>query len=200
MSFEEARVIFIVYTCSIVPLFLVLFYKKNLPKWVPTFYLGAFLTCALGWEIWMTYGLVDGDPVSLRRSEVLNTWLPQNINWILNSLGDAGAICLGGLWLMWRYAGKDTRVFKSWDWGAFSVLMVWCVSQNILVEMFLYHDQLSVGKPLSWAPLIPSGPYFNPLLFEFNERTVMLQTQIPWLILPPFLYMAVIKLSNKKAI
>ncbi len=200
MSFEEARVIFIVYTCSIVPLFLVLFYRKNFPKWVPTFYLGAFLTCALGWEIWMTYGLVDGDPVSLRRSEVLNTWLPQNINWILNSLGDAGAVCLGGLWLMWRYAGKDTKVFNSWDWGAFSVLMIWCVGQNILVEMFLYHDQLSVGKPLSWAPLIPSGPYFNPLLFEFNDRTVMLQTQIPWLILPPFLYIAVIKLSNKRRI
>lgn len=200
MSFEEARVIFIVYTCSIVPLFLVLFYRKNFPKWVPTFYLGAFLTCALGWEIWMTYGLVDGDPVSLRRSEVLNTWLPQNINWILNSLGDAGAVCLGGLWLMWRYAGKDTKVFNSWDWGAFSVLMIWCVGQNILVEMFLYHDQLSVGKPLSWAPLIPSGPYFNPLLFEFNDRTVMLQTQIPWLILPPFLYIAVIKLSNKRTI
>ena len=200
MSFEEARVIFIVYTCSIVPLLLVLFYKEIFPKWVPTFYLGAFLTCALGWEIWMTFGLVDGDPVSLRRSEVLNTWLPQNINWILNSLGDAGAVCLGGLWLMWRYAGKDTKVFNSWDWGAFSVLMIWCVGQNILVEMFLYHDQLSVGKPLSWAPLIPSGPYFNPLLFEFNDRTVMLQTQIPWLILPPFLYIAVIKLSNKRRI
>jgi hypothetical protein len=200
MSFEEARVIFIVYTCSIVPLLLVLFYKEIFPKWVPTFYLGAFLTCALGWEIWMTFGLVDGDPVSLRRSEVLNTWLPQNINWILNSLGDAGAVCLGGLWLMWRYAGKDTKVFNSWDWGAFSVLMIWCVGQNILVEMFLYHDQLSVGKPLSWAPLIPSGPYFNPLLFEFNDRTVMLQTQIPWLILPPFLYIAVIKLSNKRTI
>lgn len=200
MSFEEARVIFIVYTCSIVPLLLVLFYKEIFPKWVPTFYLGAFLTCALGWEIWLTFGLVDGDPVSLRRSEVLNTWLPQNINWILNSLGDAGAVCLGGLWLMWRYAGKDTKVFNSWDWGAFSVLMIWCVGQNILVEMFLYHDQLSIGKPLSWAPLIPSGPYFNPLLFEFNDRTVMLQTQIPWLILPPFLYIAVIKLSNKRTI
>ena len=64
--------------------------------------------------------------------------------------------------------------------------------------MFLYHDQLSVGKPLSWAPLIPTGPYFNPLLFEFNGRTVMLQTQIPWLILPALLYLATIKLSTKK--
>jgi len=46
--------------------------------------------------------------------------------------------------------------------------------------------------------LIPTGPYFNPLLFEFNGRTVMLQTQIPWLILPALLYLATIKLSTKK--
>ncbi len=145
----------------------------------------------------MTFGLIDGDPVSLRRSAALNAWIPQNINWALNSLGDAGAVCLGGLWLMWRYAGKNIEVFKHWDWGAFFILFIWCVGQNILVEMFLYHDQLSVGKALSWAPLIPSGPYFNPLLFEFNDRTVMLQTQIPWLILPPIIYLLVIKLANK---
>jgi hypothetical protein len=26
------------------------------------------------------------------------------------------------------------------------------------------------------------GSYFNPQLFEFDGRTVMLQTQLPWLI------------------
>ena len=197
MTFEEARVIFIVYSSSLVPLYLILFYRNLFPVWIPKFYFGAFVTCALGWEIWMTFGLIDGDPVNLRRSAALNTWIPQNINWALNSLGDAGAVCLGGLWLMWRYAGKNIEVFKRWDWGAFFILFAWCVGQNILVEMFLYHDQLSVGKALSWAPLIPSGPYFNPLLFEFNDRTVMLQTQIPWLILPLIIYLSVIKLANK---
>ena len=54
------------------------------------------------------------------------------------------------------------------------------------------------GKNLSWAPLIPTGNIFNPLIFEFNERSVMFQTQLPWIILPPFLYMTVIKLANKR--
>ena len=198
MTFEEVRVVFIVYSTSLVPLFLMVFYRNLFPSWIPKFYLGTFLTCAFGWEIWMTFGLVDGDPVSLRRSEALNTWIPENINWALNSLADAGTIGLGGLWLMWRFSGKDLAIFTSWNWRAFIILFSWCVLQNIFVEMFLYHDQLSVGKPLSWAPLIPTGPYFNPLLFEFNGRTVMLQTQIPWLILPALLYLATIKLSTKK--
>jgi len=197
MTFEEARVIFIVYSTSLVPLFLMVFYRNLFPNWVPKFYLGTFFVCAFGWEIWMTFGLVDGDPVSLRRSDALNLWIPQNINWMLNSLADAGTIGLGGLWLMWRFSGKNLIVFKVWNWRAFFILFSWCILQNIFVEMFLYHDQLSVGKALSWAPLIPTGPYFNPLLFEFNGRTVMLQTQIPWLILPALLYLAIIRLSNK---
>jgi hypothetical protein len=197
MTFEEARVIFIVYSTSLVPLFLMVFYRNLFPNWVPKFYLGTFFVCAFGWEIWMTFGLVDGDPVSLRRSDALNLWIPQNINWMLNSLADAGTIGLGGLWLMWRFSGKNWIVFKVWNWRAFFILFSWCILQNIFVEMFLYHDQLSVGKALSWAPLIPTGPYFNPLLFEFNGRTVMLQTQIPWLILPALLYLAIIRLSNK---
>ena len=197
MTFEEARVIFIVYSTSLVPLFLMVFYRNLFPNWVPKFYLGTFFVCAFGWEIWMTFGLVDGDPVSLRRSDALNLWIPQNINWMLNSLADAGTIGLGGLWLMWRFSGKNSIVFNVWNWRAFFILFSWCILQNIFVEMFLYHDQLSVGKALSWAPLIPTGPYFNPLLFEFNGRTVMLQTQIPWLILPALLSLAIIRLSNK---
>jgi hypothetical protein len=68
--------------------------------------------------------------------------------------------------------------------------------QNLFVELFLYHDQLSEGKSLSWAPLIPTGNFFNPLLFEFQGRSVMFQTQIPWLILPAVLYKAVLSVSR----
>ena len=196
MTFEEARVIFIVYTTALVPLLLMVFYRNLFSNWVPKFYLGTFIVCALGWEVWMTFGLVDGDPVSLRRSEALNLWIPENINWILNSLADAGTIGLGGLWLMWRLSGKDSLVFSVWNWRAFFILFSWCVLQNIFVEMFLYHDQLADGKPLSWAPLSPLGPYFNPILFEFNDRTIMLQSQMPWLILPWFFYRTLIILNK----
>ncbi len=196
MSLEEARVIVVVYTAVLLPLIIYFFNKSKIPSWVPSFYIIAVIVCAIGWEIWFTFGWLDGDPVDIRRSAALNTWLPKNINWLMNSMGDAGAVLLGGFWLMWLTHNKDNSVFLEWKWSAFIVLLAWCIGQNILVEMFLYHDQLAEGKPLSWAPLSPLGPYFNPILFEFNNRTIMLQSQMPWLILPWFFYMTLINLNK----
>jgi len=197
MSYEEFRVILVVYISAVLPIFIYLKNKSNLPFWVPTIYLSSFIVCAIGWELWFTYGWIDGDSVSIRRSEALNYWLPIHINWLMNSLADAGTITLGGLWLMWRFTGKNLNIFTYWNWKAFSIFMVWCIAQNVLVEIFLYHDQLSIGKDLSWAPLSPLGPYINPLLLEFNNRSLMLQTQIPWIILPAFIYKTVIYLNKK---
>ena len=197
MSLEELRVITIVYVSALVPLIIYFYKKDKIPIWVPSIYLGAFLACALGWELWFTYGWIEGDPVNLRRSEILNQWIPIHTNWLLNSMADAGTISLGGLWLMWRYSGKNYLVFQQWNWPAFSILLVWCITQNLLVELFLYYDQLSEGKLLSWAPLAPTGQFFNPLLFEFNGRSVMLQTQLPWLIMAPVLYKTVIIMAGK---
>mgnify|MGYP001255713117 FL=1 len=197
MSYEEFRVILVVYISAVLPIYIYLKNKSNLPFWVPTIYLSSFIVCAIGWELWFTYGWIDGDSVSIRRSEALNYWLPIHINWLMNSLADAGTITLGGLWLMWRFTGKNLNIFTYWNWKAFSIFMVWCIAQNILVEIFLYHDQLSIGKDLSWAPLSPLGPYINPLILEFNNRSLMLQTQIPWIILPAFIYKTVIYLNKK---
>ena len=36
------------------------------------------ITSALGWEIWFTYGLVDGQPVDERRPEPLNRAMPRS--------------------------------------------------------------------------------------------------------------------------
>ena len=63
--------------------------------------------------------------------------------------------------------------------------------------MFLYHDQLAEGKALSWAPLAPTGPWFNPTLFEFRDRTITLQGQLPWLLMSPLYYGGVIWLVSK---
>ena len=198
MSFEEIRFIFVVYASSILPIILFIKYRSKLPNWVPIIYVGSFIVCALGWEIWFTYGLINGESVIERRADVLNQWIPLHLNWILNSLADAGTVCLGGLYLMWVLNNKERSIFLKWRWGPFLILLVWCIGQNVLVELFLYYDQLSEGKNLSWAPLIPTGNIYNPLIFEFNGRSVMFQTQLPWIILPPFLYMTVIKLANKR--
>ena len=198
MSFEEIRFIFVVYASSILPIILFIKYRSKLPNWVPIIYVGSFIVCALGWEIWFTYGLINGESVIERRADVLNQWIPLHLNWILNSLADAGTVCLGGLYLMWVLNNKEQSIFLRWRWGPFLILLAWCIGQNLLVELFLYYDQLSEGKNLSWAPLIPTGNIYNPLIFEFNGRSVMFQTQLPWIILPPFLYMTVIKLANKR--
>lgn len=200
MTLEELRVITIVYVSALAPLIIYFYKKDRIPIWVPSIYLGSFLVCALGWELWFTYGWIDGDPVNLRRSATLNQWIPIHLNWLLNSMADAGTISLGGLWLMWRYSGKNTQIFQEWNWSAFSILLVWCIAQNLFVELFLYHDQLSEGKLISWAPFAPTGQFFNPMLIEFNQRSVMLQTQLPWLIMPPILYKAVIIMARKTSI
>ena len=197
MTLEELRVITIVYVSAVAPLIIYFYKKDKIPLWVPSIYLGSFLVCALGWELWFTYGWIDGDPVNLRRSETLNLWIPIHLNWLLNSMADAGTISLGGLWLMWKYSKKNSQVFEQWSWPAFSILLIWCIAQNLFVELFLYHDQLSEGKLLSWAPLSPIVQFYNPLLFEFNQRSVMLQTQLPWLIISPILYKAVIIMARK---
>ena len=198
MSLEEIRFIFVVYTSSIMPIILLIKYRSKLPNWVPIIYVGSFIVCALGWEIWFTYGLINGESVIERRSDALNQWIPLHLNWILNSLADAGTVCLGGLYLMWVLNNKKQSIFLKWRWGPFLILLAWCIGQNLLVELFLYHDQLGEGKSLSWAPLIPTANIYNPPIFEFNGRSVMFQTQLPWIILPPFLYMTVIKLANKR--
>ncbi|MDB2703923.1 hypothetical protein N9Z21_00755 [Gammaproteobacteria bacterium] len=197
MSFEEIRYIAIVYASSIIPILILIKYRHELPKWVPAIYLGSFIVCALGWEIWFTYGLIDGESVIERRSNILNQWIPLHINWIVNSLADAGTVCLGGLWLIWVMGNKKNYIFNNWRWSSFFILTIWCIGLNIFVELFLYYDQLSENKNLSWAPLIPTGNIFNPVLFEINGRSLMFQTQLPWIILPPLLYLAVIRLTKK---
>ena len=197
MSLEELRVITIVYVSALAPLIIYFYKKDSIPLWVPSIYLGSFLICSLSWELWFTYGWIDGDPVNVRRSEVLNTWIPMHLNWLLNSLADAGTISMGGLWLMWKYSKQNIQVFEQWNWGAFCILLIWCITQNLFVELFLYHDQLSEGKSLSWAPLAPTGQFFNPLIFEFNGRSVMFQTQLPWLIMAPILYKLTILLARR---
>ena len=197
MSFEEIRVVCIVYVSALAPLIYLIYKRDSLPKSILTLYTCIFLACAFGWELWFTYGWVDGDPVNIRRSAALNTWLPQNINWLMNSLADAGTIGLGGLYLTWLLCNRDNAIFITWSWRAFSIFMLWCLGQNIAVEMFLYHDQLAEGKILSWAPLAPLGSYVNPELIEFNGRRIMLQTQTPWLIIPPIIYYLAIFLKKR---
>ena len=194
LTFEQLRLVVVLYTSALVPPVLLgyLYLKGLLANWVPKFYILMIVVCAIGWEIWFSYGILFGDEISIRRSEILNLYIPADINWLLNSMADSGAIVCGLLWLVWVLKGRDGTIFREWNWSCFLLIVFLFVGQNLLVEMFLYHDQLAVDKMISWAPLSPLAHWINPMLFQFEGRTVMLQTQLPWLILTPIIYVGLI--------
>ena len=199
LTFEQLRIVVVLYSTATVPLLLILLLhiKRLIPSWVLPVYLTTFAVCALGWELWFNYGLVQGDSVEVRRAWALNQHIPMHLNWALNSLADAGAICCGGLLLCWLSFGRDKQLFQRWRSGVFLFLLAFFVGQNILVEMFLYHDQLAVGKQLSWAPMSPLGSFWNPVLFEFADRTITLQGQMPWLMMTPLFYWQLLKFVKR---
>ena len=139
MSAEHLRVILVLYSSALLPLLLVplLSYKKIIPAWSLKVYGATFMVCALGWELWFTYGLVLGDAVDDRRAAILSEMIPIHINWLLNSLADAGAITLGALLVTWLAFSRNGEGFRQWHWGAFLMLLVLFMGQNIFVEMFL---------------------------------------------------------------
>jgi hypothetical protein len=198
LTFEQLRLVVIVYSSALLPLVVIplLSWRKIIPAWVLRFYFKTFFLCAIGWEIWFTYGLVGGDDISVRRADVLNQMLPMHVNWLLNSLADAGTICCGSLLLIWLIKGRPDSLYNQWNWHVFLALLVLFLSQNIVVELFLYHDQLAEGKLLSWAPLSPLGSWFNPVLADFNGRSLMLCSQMPWLLLTPLIYSVLIRTVN----
>ena len=201
LTFEQLRLVIVVYTSALVPLLLIpiLHWRKLIPVWVLPFYVAVFIVCAIGWELWFNYGLVAGDSVNIRRPEVLNQMIPLHINGLLNSLADAGTICCGTLLLVWLLMGRQSSIYRQWHWSVFVLLGTIFIGQNIMVEMFLYHDQLAEGTRLSWAPLSPLGPWFDPILFEFNDRTIRLSSQLPWLLMTPLIYGGLIKTLHRSA-
>jgi hypothetical protein len=182
---EQAFIVRNLYLTALAPLvvMLALYLFGKLPKWVMAVYGYAFVICAIGWEIWYTYGLVGGLPVYERRAPAMSEAIPLHLNWVLTSLFDA-AICVIALYLVWLVAGRKDSAFEHFRWPALLVLFIVFVGQNVYVE-YVIHDQVKPGLPLSWAPLIPTGPWFNFVLFEINGRAITLQTQLPWVLMVP---------------
>ena len=203
MALTEAQTatVTVVYLASVLPtlLILILYLTGKLPRWIFSLFLLSFVVCALGWEVWLTYGLVDGLDVDSRRPIALSTAIPIHLNWVLNSLADAAAIGLMGVFLVWLCYGRTDHAFVRWRWGAFGVLLVWFVGQNLFVELYIYQQQLAEGLRLSWAPLIPTGPWFNPTVLDIGGKTAQLQTQLPWLLMTPIYYLLLIWIYRRHA-
>jgi hypothetical protein len=201
LTSQELRRVVVVYTSALLPLALVTVqhFRGRLPRWLGAVYLVTLLICAAGWEIWFSYGLAGGAEVNVRRSAALNAAIPQNLNWLLNSLADAGSIGLVGLLFVWLAHGKRDDAFRDWRWSAVGVLFVWFVAQNVFVELVIYHEQLALGHALSWAPLAPTGPWWNPVLFTLGDRTARLHSQLPWLLMTPIFYALALRCHRRFA-
>ena len=189
----------VLYTASLLPAaaIILLFLLGKVPRWLMATYVGTFILCAIGWELWITYGLLDGLDVSSRRPQVMNEAIPMHINWILNSLGDSAAVGLSGVLFVWLAYGRKNTAFENWRWGAFAILFTWFIAQNLFVELYVYQQQLAEGFRLSWAPLMPTGPWYNPTVLTFDDRTVQLQTQLPWVLMTPIFYLLLLGCYRK---
>ena len=168
MSAQHLTIVVISYTAALLPLALlaVLHRRGRLEPWLLTVYGASLFFCSAGWEIWLTYGLVDGEPIDARRAAALSAAIPLHLNWLVNSLADGG-ICLFGLLLVGCAYRFRAHALSRLEMGRVCILLfVWFVGQNALVELTLYQEQLAAGKRLSWAPLIPTGPWWNPILLN----------------------------------
>ncbi len=179
-----------VYTASLLPLvvILTLYYLKVIPSWIIKLYFLSFLICGFGWEIWYTYGWVDGDPVWERRSEELNSVIPYQINWILNSLYDA-FVCVSGVFWVWLFGGRTLKLFNGINFWALLILFVAFVGQNIYVELGIYQGQILAEHEMSWAPLSPK--WIDTI--DLFGHTMKFNTQITWVLMVPITYFAIKK-------
>ena len=180
---DEWRKVMVIFT-SIFVTFSVALYttlKGRNKKWIVSTLILSFLIAVFGYEIWINFGLVDGQHVSARRSDALNCAIPSQINWLTNSIVDTGVAWLGII-LVGIYYKNSPAPFEKFLWPAFFILLVWYVGQNIWVEMILYHNQIGNDARISWGPLMTLGPWYNPTLFSFGEREATLQSQGVWFI------------------
>ena len=140
-NFELWLVIRIYFVAS-VPIILMLYslWTKKISLSVLYTLICAFIIAALGWEIWLTYGLAGGLPVDERRSAMLTCAIPVDLNWVLNSLADVTVVWIGLLLARFIYRGKQSP-FLEWKWSVFLILLFWFLIQNIYVEVFIYHMQ-----------------------------------------------------------
>jgi len=189
------------YIAASLPIILLIYYtiKNKVSYSVAMTLISVFLIASIGWELWLTYGLGGGLSVDQRRSVALTCAIPVNLNWFLNSLADVLVVWIG-LYLVKLFYRNKKSPFLKWNWGAFSIFLLWFIIQNIYVEAFFYNLQLGSNGDLSWAPLHPLGSWFNPTIFKIAGRSITLQAQSSWILMAPIVYLTSIYFYRKQKI
>jgi hypothetical protein len=141
-----------------------------IPAWMGKVYIANFVLCFFGFEIWMTYGWVNGDSEQARTGDLIDPLL----NAIVMSAGDA-LIGLAQVAVVKGVLGNDA--FRRWNWRALGLMLALGLLQNFLVT-YILRAKIKVGQ-VAWAPLMP---YQGPNVVQIQEG---------WL-LQPFLFYAIL--------
>ena len=124
-SVEWRRVI-VVFSSALAPLILAAYltYKKQMKTWITFTLLSSFLIAAIGWEIWVNFGLVDVDPVNIRRSDAMTCAIPMEINWLVNSLADTGIVWFAIILVYWIFP-KRALEYEKFQLVFLSMFFIW---------------------------------------------------------------------------
>ena len=141
-----------------------------IPAWIGKVYIVNFILCFFGFEIWMTYGWVNGDSESARTGDTIDPIL----NAVVMSAGDA-LIGLAQVAVVKGVLGDNA--FKKWDWKALGLMLALGLLQNFLVT-YILRAKIRIGQ-VAWAPLMP---YQGPNVIQVQEG---------W-IAQPFLFYAIL--------
>ena len=109
--------------------FVLLLVMKKLPLWTLYVFIINFALCLITWEMWMSYGFVNGQSTEEREKNNNNT-----VNMILMSLGDG---LMGVLQIYTAFKVCGAKAFKKWDWKAFGIIFGIGITQNLLVTGFV---------------------------------------------------------------
>lgn len=131
-----------------------------LPCWVASSWVAGTLLCSVLWEIFVTFGLAGGLPVSKREPARYPILGGETMNWLLMSALDSSvvlhALMMGSAVLLCE--PHDASIFHQWRFDVTSVMWVAGYAQGVLVALFHRHVNQKNKQPtlsgdnLSWFP------------------------------------------------
>ena len=173
---NSANSVFLTFNLLFLIILIALVSLKKLPLFVIYVYLINFVLCAITWEIFMSFGVIEGESVEQREEGSNNIF-----NMFMMSMADA-IVGFIQIYVAYKIFGK--KGFDKWNWKVFGVIFGIGMFINILVTIVL-KNRLKDAK-LSYAPFMPvqTNPY--------------VQNQEPWIIQPFVFYGIIIALKIVK--
>ena len=150
-------------------------------------YLLNFFICFIGWEIWMSLGIVQPSDSYTKRIGIVGNNKYLFYKNILNSFEMSfldGFIGVIQILSAIKLYGKT--ILKKWNINAFNIIFILGILQNIIITL-LFRGRLlynSDDKDISIAPLMPIKSYNY------------IQIQEAWVIQPFILYPLLIYFNN----